>query len=196
MLIRSPGEPARSLRLLQHQLTLVYPTPRDQFVLEILPHVACVILGPGPGSPHKTSDFSWPARLIEDFGDSLPIFGLCLGHQGLATTFGASVRSSCSLESYLNSLSCSPQVVRAAAPRHGQITHVRHSQDRLFAGIPSPYDAVQYNSLTVDASSLPTELEAIAWATNKGKEEILGLRHRAKPLWGVQYHPEVRSHVS
>lgn len=64
---------------------------RDHFTERILPHVDCVILGPGPGSPHKTADFSWPTRLIQEFGARLPIFGLCLGHQGLATAFGGKV---------------------------------------------------------------------------------------------------------
>lgn len=64
---------------------------RDEFTIDILPTVSCVILGPGPGSPHHTSDFSWPARLIQEFGDVLPILGVCLGHQGLATAFGGRV---------------------------------------------------------------------------------------------------------
>ncbi|KAM0792931.1 hypothetical protein ACM66B_002690 [Microbotryomycetes sp. NB124-2] len=141
------------------------------FVINILPNIDCVILGPGPGSPHKKQDFSWPTRLIQQFGDELPIFGLCLGHQGLATTFGASV-------------------VKAAAPRHGQITQVRHTRDELFSGVPDEFNSVQYNSLTVDPTSLPAELAPIAWADNENQEEVLALRHRTKPLWGVQYHLE------
>lgn len=91
------------------------------------------------------------------------------------------------------SLSCTTagQVGKAAAPRHGQVTQIRHLGDDLFTGISPVFDAVQYNSLTVKANNMSDELEAIAWATNTGKEEILGLRHRSKPLWGVQYHPEV-----
>lgn len=64
---------------------------RDEFVADILPCISCVVIGPGPGSPHKTSDFSWPKRLIQEFGNILPIFGVCLGHQGLATAFGGEV---------------------------------------------------------------------------------------------------------
>ncbi|KAK4046506.1 para-aminobenzoate synthase, (PABA) [Microbotryomycetes sp. JL201] len=141
------------------------------FVSSILPNIDCIILGPGPGSPHKEQDFSWPTRLIQEFGDELPIFGLCLGHQGLATTFGASVRP-------------------AAAPRHGQMTKVCHSADELYGGVPNEFDSVQYNSLTVDPSSIPSDLEPIAWAENQGQQEVLALRHRTKPLWGVQYHLE------
>lgn len=64
---------------------------RESFVETILPFISCVILGPGPGSPHKSEDFSWPTRLIKEFGSVLPILGVCLGHQGLATTFGGNV---------------------------------------------------------------------------------------------------------
>lgn len=64
---------------------------RESFTTEYLPYISCVILGPGPGSPHKVADFSWPKRLIEEYGHVLPIFGLCLGLQGLAITYGGHV---------------------------------------------------------------------------------------------------------
>ncbi|GAA5915563.1 hypothetical protein JCM8208_002432 [Rhodotorula glutinis] len=149
----------------------------DSFEHDILPHVDCVILGPGPGTPHRESDFSWPTRLLDQVGHRVPIFGLCLGCQGLATVHGGSV-------------------VRAAAPKHGQISSIRHTcapctSPTLFAGIPTSFDAVQYNSLVVDTKSLPDELEVIAWtAAADGSEEVMALRHRTKPLWGVQFHPE------
>ncbi|GAA6055654.1 hypothetical protein JCM3770_003396 [Rhodotorula araucariae] len=149
----------------------------DSFEHDILPHVDCVVLGPGPGTPHRQSDFSWPTRLLELLGDKVPIFGLCLGCQGLATVFGGSV-------------------VKAAAPKHGQISAIEHAcssctSHTLFTGVPTPFDAVQYNSLVVDPRSLPAELEAIAWTkAANGDEEIMALQHRNKPLWGVQFHPE------
>lgn len=76
----------------REMVLIIVGLDRDSFVNEILPHIDCVVLGPGPGTPHRDSDFSWPTRLIAEFGDRLPIFGLCLGLQGLATTFGGKVR--------------------------------------------------------------------------------------------------------
>ncbi|GAA5831665.1 hypothetical protein JCM11251_000785 [Rhodosporidiobolus azoricus] len=161
----------------------------ESFVHEILPHIDCVVLGPGPGTPHKESDFSWPHRLLEELGDRLPIFGLCLGCQGLATVFGG-------------------KVVKAAQPKHGQISLIRLSSassdpspsslcasgaapTSLFADVPSPFSAVQYNSLVVDPYSVPDELEVLAWTEGAdGMDEVMALRHREKPLWGVQFHPE------
>ncbi|GAA5876371.1 hypothetical protein JCM3774_005313 [Rhodotorula dairenensis] len=151
----------------------------DSFVHDILPHIDCVILGPGPGTPHRDSDFSWPTRLIAEVGDRMPIFGLCLGLQGLATTFGA-------------------KVIKAPAPKHGQISRVRLAESSrgradLFVGVPDEFDAVQYNSLVVDPASLPEELEVTAWAdaAAAGREpEVMALQHRSKPLYGVQFHPE------
>ncbi|GAA5941999.1 hypothetical protein JCM1841_003855 [Sporobolomyces salmonicolor] len=140
----------------------------ETFVSSILPHLDCVILGPGPGTPHKAVDFCWATRLIREVGDRLPIFGLCLGHQGLATAFGGNV-------------------VKAASPLHGQVTRIRHANDPIFAHVPTEFAAVQYNSLVVDPSALPAELEATAWSAG---DEVMGLRHRIKPLWGVQFHPE------
>ncbi|GAA6009439.1 hypothetical protein JCM10207_003780 [Rhodosporidiobolus poonsookiae] len=162
----------------------------DSFVTDILPHLDCVILGPGPGTPHRESDFSWPHRLLEQLGDCLPIFGVCLGCQGLATVFGG-------------------KVVEAKAPKHGQISLIRLSPSRtslqepamlgtdhapvghLFNGIPPTFSAVQYNSLVVDPASLPNDLEVLAWTDDAdGRDEVMALRHREKPLSGVQFHPE------
>ncbi|GAA5881805.1 hypothetical protein JCM1840_003883 [Sporobolomyces johnsonii] len=177
----------RNLLQLVEQLDRLDPTPWDctrsrervivanvdslsweTFVSSILPHLDCVILGPGPGTPHEPTDFCWATRLIRELGDRLPIFGLCLGHQGLATAFGGNV-------------------IKAASPTHGQVSPIRHADDPLFAHVPSEFVAVQYNSLVVDPAALPAELEATAWSA---RGEVMGLRHRIKPLWGVQFHPE------
>lgn len=84
------------------------------------------------------------------------------------------------------------QVVRAPAPKHGQVSQIRHHTSQpFFRGIPSPFGATQFNSLVVSNEGLPDELEAIAWAESRGEECIMALRHRSSPLWGVQFHPEV-----
>ena len=123
-----------------------------------------VLISPGPGSPDRASDFGLCARIIA--ADRLPLLGVCLGHQGLGHAFGA-------------------KVVRAAEPRHGRLSAVTHSGDDLFEGLPSPFEAVRYHSLVVE--DLPEELEATAWAADG---VLMGLRHRTRPLWGVQFHPE------
>ncbi|GAA6035545.1 hypothetical protein JCM8097_000308 [Rhodosporidiobolus ruineniae] len=153
----------------------------DSFLTTLLPHLDCVILGPGPGTPHNSSDFSWPHRLIEELGDQLPIFGLCLGCQGLATVFGG-------------------KVVKAAAPKHGQVSLIRlasppssasSSSSSLFSDVAPTFSAVQYNSLVVDPESLPSELEVLAWTKGAdGRDEVMALRHEERPLYGVQFHPE------
>ncbi|GEM11898.1 para-aminobenzoate synthetase [Rhodotorula toruloides] len=149
----------------------------DSFEHDILPYIDCVVLGPGPGTPHRKEDFSWPTRLIQQVGDRVPVFGLCLGLQGLATSVGG-------------------KVVEAFAPKHGQISLVRHTSGSnegrtLFTDVPSEFDVVQYNSLVVDPKTLPAELEAMAWTKDaNGTDEIMALRHRERPLYGVQFHPE------
>ncbi|GAA5934088.1 4-amino-4-deoxychorismate synthase [Sporobolomyces koalae] len=141
----------------------------DDFVANVLPRFDCIVLGPGPGTPHKDEDFCWATRLIREYGHRLPILGVCLGCQGLATTFGAKVGT-------------------AAAPVHGQVSHISHSNNPLFDEIPQTFDAVQYNSLVIDPDSVPSaELEVIA--TNEARE-IMALAVKGKPMWGVQFHPE------
>ncbi|GAA5950481.1 hypothetical protein JCM3765_004562 [Sporobolomyces pararoseus] len=138
------------------------------FTSEILPRFDCILLGPGPGTPHSDVDFCWAKRLITEYGDKVPILGICLGCQGLATAFGGKVGT-------------------AATPIHGQISKIHHAQNPLFEGVPQIFSAVQFNSLVADRNSIPQELEVIA-TSHKG--EVMGLAAKGKPLWGVQFHPE------
>lgn len=123
-----------------------------------------VVISPGPGHPARPADFGISAAAILDGG--LPTLGVCLGHQGVAHLFGG-------------------RVVHAPEPRHGRLSAVSHLGDGLFKDLPSPFDVVRYHSLV--ATDLPPELEATAWSDDG---LIMGLRHRARPIWGVQFHPE------
>ncbi|KAB7845592.1 aminodeoxychorismate synthase component I [Streptomyces mobaraensis] len=123
-----------------------------------------VVISPGPGTPERPADFGICRELVEH--GRLPLLGVCLGHQGICHLAGATVR-------------------RAPEVRHGRVSPVLHSGTDVFAGLPSPFDAVRYHSLAV--TDLPPDLEALA-ATPDGV--LMGVRHRDRPLWGVQFHPE------
>ncbi|MFC4148103.1 aminodeoxychorismate synthase component I [Micromonospora mangrovi] len=123
-----------------------------------------VVISPGPGRPDREKDFGFSARVIAD--SPVPVLGVCLGHQGIASAHGAAVLS-------------------APAPRHGHLTAVTHDGTGIFAGIPQKFTAVRYHSLCVE--NLPPELIATAWAEDG---VIMGLRHVSRPMWGVQFHPE------
>ena len=123
-----------------------------------------VIISPGPGTPERSADFGICRYLIEHC--EVPLLGVCLGHQGIAHIYGGKVLPA-------------PQV------RHGRLSPVIHHQQDVFAGLPSPFEAVRYHSLV--ATDLPGALEAIAWTPDG---VLMGLRHRELPQWGVQFHPE------
>lgn len=124
-----------------------------------------VILSPGPCTPREAGiciDF------IKQAPDSLPILGVCLGHQSIGDAYGE-------------------PVVQAGAILHGKVSQIRTTQTGLFAGLPERYDVVRYHSLAIPRDRLPETLIADAW-TDDG--EIMAVHHRAKPVYGVQFHPE------
>jgi para-aminobenzoate synthetase len=124
-----------------------------------------VVISPGPGRPDDPRDFGISADLIASA--AVPVLGVCLGHQGIAASEGV-------------------RIGPAPRPRHGYLTRVRHDDSALFRGIPQEFIAVRYHSLCVPARP-PAAIEPIAWAEDG---VIMALRHRIKPLWGVQFHPE------
>lgn len=123
-----------------------------------------IVISPGPGSPDRARDFGMSLDALER--TPLPILGVCLGHQGLALAHGG-------------------RVVRAPEPVHGRVAEIFHTGAGLLAGVPSPFRAVRYHSLLV--ADLPPELETVAW-TADGLP--MAIRHRDRPRWGFQFHPE------
>ncbi|MEX0716931.1 MAG: aminodeoxychorismate/anthranilate synthase component II [Planctomycetaceae bacterium] len=128
-----------------------------------------IIISPGPGTP---ADAGRSREVIRRFGSHVPILGVCLGHQCMGDVFGG-------------------QVVRAARLMHGKTSLIHHDGRGVFAGLPNPFEATRYHSLIVPEDSLPAELELTAWTEDEGQpREVMGFRHRAMPVHGVQFHPE------
>ena len=124
-----------------------------------------LVISPGPGTPQ---DAGISMRMIEAFSGSLPILGVCLGHQALVAVFGGNV-------------------VRAGRLMHGKTSAVTHDGRTVYAGLSQPFEAGRYHSLIAEDASLPAELEITA-RTAQG--EIMGVRHRRFTIEGVQFHPE------
>jgi anthranilate synthase component II len=127
-----------------------------------------IVLGPGPGTPR---DAGITIPVIERFGASIPILGVCLGHQAIGEAYGGTV---------------------IRAPRgvmHGKTSPIKHDGTGLFEGIAAPVEVMRYHSLVVRHSDLPADLEVTATALDD-PTEIHALRHRTHPVVGVQFHPE------
>lgn len=124
-----------------------------------------LVVSPGPCTPTEAGVAN---DLVRALGEELPVLGVCLGHQCIGEVYGGTV-------------------VRAGRPMHGKSSQIHHAGTDLFTGVPSPFRAVRYHSLVVDPASVPDRLEVTAW-TEEG--EIMALRHRERPVWGVQFHPE------
>ncbi len=136
-------------------------SPRDALALE----PEAIVLSPGPCSPNEAGIC---CELIREAAGRVPVFGVCLGHQAIGQVFGA-------------------EVVRAPSPMHGKVSLVEHDDSDVFAGLPSPFKATRYHSLTVRPDTMPPTLVETA-RTADGV--VMGLRHRDWPIFGVQFHPE------
>lgn len=123
-----------------------------------------IVISPGPGKP---TDAGISNAVIRQLGPSLPTLGVCLGHQCLGEVYGGNV-------------------VRAPRLLHGKTSPIYHYGDGIFMGVPSPFDAGRYHSLIV-SEPIPPALQVSAFTT---QGEIMGLRHREYPIYGVQFHPE------
>lgn len=127
-------------------------------------HPQRIVISPGPGGPQ---DAGISSEVIRRLGGVIPILGVCLGHQCIGAVFGG-------------------QVVRAARLMHGKTSQIFHNGEDLFAGLPNPFEATRYHSLMV-AEPLPEALMPTAYSE---AGELMALRHRSLPIFGVQFHPE------
>jgi anthranilate synthase/aminodeoxychorismate synthase-like glutamine amidotransferase len=126
---------------------------------------SAIVISPGPGKP---ADAGISIPLIRELGGTIPILGVCLGHQAIGEAFGGTVS-------------------RAGLPVHGKTSQVHHDGRTIFASIESPFTATRYHSLLVERENLPACLEISAWIDDG---LIMGLRHKEWPIEGVQFHPE------
>ena len=140
-------------------------TPDEALALEPV----AIIVSPGPCTPREAG-ISVP--LVRAAAGRVPVLGVCLGHQAIGDAFGGAV-------------------VRADRIMHGKTTDVVHHGRDLFAGLPSPLRVMRYHSLVVSPHGFPAELEVTAWSADRPPgSEIMALRHRSLPVFGVQFHPE------
>ena len=124
-----------------------------------------IIVSPGPCSP---AEAGISKGVIERFSSSIPILGVCLGHQCIGEVFGG-------------------QVVRADRIMHGKTSQIHHDSQGIFRGLPNPFEATRYHSLVIKPGTLPDSFIISAWTD---QDEIMGVRHKTYPLEGVQFHPE------
>ena len=125
-----------------------------------------LVISPGPCTP-KEAGISVEA--IKHFAGKIPILGICLGHQSIGFAFGG-------------------KIVRARKLMHGKASNIIHNEEELFKGMKNPFSAIRYHSLVIDRETLPDVLEVTA--ESEDDREIMGIKHKTMPIYGVQFHPE------
>jgi anthranilate synthase component 2 len=128
-----------------------------------------IIISPGPGNPADRKYFGICTDIIIDLGSTIPILGICLGHQGIVNAFGG-------------------RIINAKLVRHGKTSIIEHKSHMLFENVNNPFKATRYHSLVADSNKIPECLEVTAKALDDG--EIMAVRHRQYLIEGVQFHPE------
>lgn len=124
-----------------------------------------IIISPGPCAPDQAGV---SLEIIKYFGPKIPILGICLGHQAIGQVFGG-------------------KVIRAPKPIHGKSSMIKHDGKNIFDGLPNPFTAGRYHSLTVSQENFPSELHICAHSDDN---EIMAIQHRTYPIYGLQFHPE------
>jgi anthranilate synthase component 2 len=125
-----------------------------------------IVVSPGPSSPENAGI---SVDVIKTFAGKVPLLGVCLGHQSIGYAFGG-------------------KIIRAGKLMHGKVSRIRHDGKGLFKGMSNPFEATRYHSLVIEEKSIPACLEITARAEDDN--EIMGVRHKTLPVWGVQFHPE------
>jgi anthranilate synthase component 2 len=129
-----------------------------------------IVVSPGPCTPNEAGI---SVDVIKEFHSSIPILGVCLGHQSIAQAFGG-------------------KIVRAKKVMHGKVSQIHHNNSGVFDNLDQDFTATRYHSLVVERHSLPSCFEVTAWTYDEANDfdEIMGIRHRDFPVEGVQFHPE------
>lgn len=144
----------------------------DQITLEQIRELEPehIVISPGPCTPNEAGI---SVAVINEFMDKIPILGVCLGHQSIGQALGG-------------------RIVHAGRIMHGKTSDIHHRNSDVFSGLESPFVATRYHSLVIEQESLPDCLEITAWTTTESGDidEIMGVRHKDFPVYGVQFHPE------
>ena len=134
-------------------------------IKDLAPEKICI--SPGPCTPNEAGI---SCEVIREFGPSIPLLGVCLGHQSIGQVYGG-------------------EIIRAERLMHGETSPISHAGQGVFSGIPSPFEATRYHSLIIRRDSFPDCFEITAEAETE-EREIMGLKHKEYPIHGVQFHPE------
>lgn len=127
--------------------------------------IQAIVISPGPKDPDSAG---CSVEVVRRFGMSIPILGVCLGHQAIGQAFGGAIH-------------------RASAPMHGKSCTIEHNSSKLLRGIPSPFEVGRYHSLVIQRDSVPECLDVTAWASDGS---VMAVEHKVWPIFGVQFHPE------
>jgi anthranilate synthase component 2 len=143
----------------------------DAITLAHVKHMAPdrIIISPGPGHPTDRHYFGVCEKILQEVSPKVPTLGVCLGHQGIGTSFGAKVSA-------------------ASRLMHGKTSRILHDGQGLLKGLKNPFEATRYHSLAIEKDDVPAELRVTALSMDDA--EIMGVRHRKYPIEGVQFHPE------